>query len=122
MDWGPKRRSNQPWGDQVVDVTDISGKMADLQKMRVALVILTSQETSKLLSRRQRVAGKEIEVMCAERDLHQGLPGASREALDALYTQDAVLRQQLQETEAEIEKMEELMVKINADIASLCQS
>ncbi len=122
MDWGPKRRSNQSWGDQVVDVTDISGKMADLQKMRVALVILTSQETSKLLSRRQRVAGKEIEVMCAERDLHQGLPGASREALDALYTQDAVLRQQLQETEAEIEKMEELMVKINADIASLCQS
>lgn len=122
MVWGPKRRSNQSRGDQVVDVTDISGKMADLQKMRVALVILTSQETSKLLSRRQRVAGKEIEVMCAERDLHQGLPGASREALDALYTQDAVLRQQLQETEAEIEKMEELMVKINADIASLCQS
>ena len=122
MDWGLKRRSNQSRGDQVVDVTDISGKMADLQKMRVALVILTSQETSKLLSRRQRVAGKEIEVMCAERDLHQGLPGASREALDALYTQDAVLRQQLQETEAEIEKMEGLMVKINADIASLCQS
>jgi transposase len=119
---GPKRVRIVHLGGHVADVTDISGKMADLQKMRVALVILTSQETSKLLSRRQRVAGKEIEVMCAERDLHQGVPGATREALDALYAEDAVLRQKLQEAEAEIEKMEELMVKINADIASLCQS
>jgi Na+/phosphate symporter len=109
-------------GGKVTDAADTSEKMADLQKMRVALVILTSQETSKLLSRRQRVAGKEIEVMCAERDLHQGVPGATREALDALYTEDAVLRQQLRETETEIEKMEDVMVKINADIASLCQS
>jgi hypothetical protein len=106
----------------VADVTDISAKMADLQKMRVALVILTSQETSKLLSRRQRVAGKEIEVMCAERDLHQGVPGASRDVLDELYREDAILRQKLHEAEAEIAKMEGLMVKINADIAALCQS
>jgi hypothetical protein len=109
-------------GRHMHDATTTSDKMADLQKMRVALVILTSQETSKLLSRRQRVAGKEIEVMCAERDLHQGLPGASRDVLDALYTEDAILRQKLQEAEAEIERMEDLMVKINADIASLCQS
>jgi hypothetical protein len=107
----------------VADVTDISGKMADLQKMRVALVILTSQETSKLLSRRQRVAGKEIEVMCAERDLHlHGETEANRAVLDELYREDAILRQALREAEQEIEKMEELMVKINADIASLCQS
>jgi hypothetical protein len=97
--------------------------MADLQKMRVALIILTSQETSKLLSRRQRVAGKEIEVMCAERDLHlQGETEANRAVLDELYREDAILRQALREAEAEIEKMEGLMTQINADIASLCQS
>lgn len=102
---------------------DIAERMADLQKMRVALVILTSQETAKLLSRRQRVAGKEIEVMCAERDLHEGEESdAGREALDELYREDALLRQALRESEQEIEKMESLMAKINADIAALCQS
>jgi hypothetical protein len=110
-------------GGQVADATDISDKMAGLQKMRVALVILTSQETSKLLSRRQRVAGKEIEVMCAERDLHEGGDfAARRELLDELYREDALLKQALRETEQEIEKMEGLMAKINADIAALCQS
>jgi hypothetical protein len=107
----------------VADAADISEKMAGLQKMRVALVILTSQETSKLLSRRQRVAGKEIEVMCAERDLHQvGETEAGRAQLDELYREDAILRQALKEAEDEIEKMEGLMAKINADISALCQS
>jgi hypothetical protein len=97
--------------------------MAGLQKMRVALVILTSQETSKLLSRRQRVAGKEIEVMCAERELHEGGDvEVSRLRLDELYREDALLRQALRESEQEIEKMEGLMAKINADIAALWQS
>ena len=107
----------------MTDAADNSDKMADLQKMRVALVILTSQETSKLLSRRQRVAGKEIEVMCAERDQHQnGETEVSRAQLDELYREDAILRQALREAEQEIEKMEGLMVKINADISALCQS
>ncbi len=107
----------------MADAADTSDKMAGLQKMRVALVILTSQETSKLLSRRQRVAGKEIEVMCAERDLHlHGETEASRAQLDELYREDAILRQALKEAEDEIEKMEGLMVKINADISALCQS
>lgn len=107
----------------MADADDNADKMAGLQKMRVALVILTSQETSKLLSRRQRVAGKEIEVMCAERDLHQqGETAAGRAALDELYREDAILRQALREAEAEIEKMEGLMAKINADISALCQS
>jgi hypothetical protein len=110
-------------GGQVADTEDISDKMAGLQKMRVALVILTSQETSKLLSRRQRVAGKEIEVMCAERDLHEGEDsGANRDRLDELYREDALLRQALKETEDEIERMEGLMAKINADIAALWQA
>ncbi len=107
----------------MTDADDNSEKMAGLQKLRVALVILTSQETSKLLSRRQRVAGKEIEVMCAERDLHEdGDFESRRQALDELYREDAILRQSLRELEQEIERMEGLMAKINADIAALCQS
>ena len=107
----------------MADAEENSDKMASLQKMRVALVILTSQETSKLLSRRQRVAGKEIEVMCAERDIHQtGETQASRAQLDELYREGAILRQALREAEQDIEKMEGLMAKINADISALCQS
>lgn len=107
----------------MADAADNSDRMTDLQKMRVALVILTSQETSKLLSRRQRVAGKEIEVMCAERDLHEGgNSDADQRRLEELYREDAILRQALLETEQEIEKMEGLMAKINTDIAALCQS
>ena len=91
--------------------------------MRVALVILTSQETSKLLSRRQRVAGKEIEVMCVERDLREGGDvEENRLRLDELYREDAILRHTLLEAEQEVEKMEGLMTRINVDIAALCQS
>ena len=104
-------------------MAEISDRMAELQKMRVALILTTSAETSKLLSRRQRVSGKEIEVMCAERDLDQSPDDAAyRRLLDALYVEDAILKQELRETEQDIEKMEELMVRINADIAALCQS
>ncbi len=97
--------------------------MGDLQKLRVTVVILISQENSKLLSRRQRVAGKEIEVMCAERDLEQGggTP-AHQEQLEALYSEDTAMRAALSETETEIAKLEALMAKIDADIAALCQS
>ena len=103
------------------DAADYSDRMAELQKMRVALVILTSQESSKLLSRRQRVAGKEIEVMCAERD-HDAAADGDRTLLDAVYREDAALRQALLETEQDIERLEGLMVKVNADIAALCQA
>ena len=100
---------------------DSSDRMAELQKMRVALVLLTSQETSKLLSRRQRVAGKEIEVMCAERDLH-AQENRDRALLDSLYRDEADLKQALLETEQDIERLEELMRKVSADIAALCQA
>ena len=97
--------------------------MGELQKVRVTLVILISQENSKLLSRRQRVAGKEIEVMCAERDLAEGGDAeAGQKLLDALYLEDNALRQALSETEQEIRRMEEVMAKIDADISALCQS
>jgi hypothetical protein len=105
----------------VPDAADYSDRMAELQRMRVALVVLTSTETSKLLSRRQRVAGKEIEVMCAERDLDADTNG-DRTQLEALYREDADLRAALHETEADIERLEDLMAKVNADIAALCQS
>ena len=107
----------------MADAEAFSGKMGDLQKLRVTVVILLSQENSKMLSRRQRVAGKEIEVMCAERDLEQGGDLlANQERLDALYIEDTDMRQALTETDAEIQKLEALMAKIDADIAALCQS
>lgn len=107
----------------MADAAAFSGKMGELQKLRVTLVILLSQENSKLLSRRQRVAGKEIEVMTAERDLAQGTPSeAGSQRLEALYVEDTALRAALQETEDEITRMEALMVKIDADISALCQS
>lgn len=107
----------------MTDAEMFSGKMGDLQKLRVTVVILLSQENSKLLSRRQKVAGKEIELMCAERDLHQiGDTPANQQRLEALYKEDAVMRQALDETEMEIAKLEALMAKIDADISGLCQS
>jgi hypothetical protein len=105
----------------VSDAADYSDKMAELQRMRVALVVLTSTETSKLLSRRQRVAGKEIEVMCAERDLDTGAH-EDRARLEILYREDALLREALHETEQDIARLEDLMAKVNADIAALCQA
>lgn len=105
----------------MADAAETSGKMADLQKMRVAMVILLSQETSKLLSRRQRVAGKEIEVMCAERDLAESTV-TDRQTLDALYGEEDAVRLALAETEQEIQRMEEVLAKIDADIAKLCQA
>ena len=107
----------------MADVTDISEKMADLQKMRVALILTTSAETSKLLSRRQRVSGKEIEVMCAERDLAEGKASIEDEQrLEGLMAEEAVLKAALAETEHDIAKLEDLMAQVNADIASLCQA
>lgn len=97
--------------------------MGELQKLRVAVVILLSQENSKLLSRRQRLAGKEIEVMCAERDHNESRdPQAHQILLDQLYLEDSAARQALTKTEQEIEKLETLLAKISADISVLCQS
>jgi hypothetical protein len=97
--------------------------MGELQKLRVTVVILLSQENSRLLSRRQRVAGKEIEVMCAERDLHQnGDSRAGRAVLEALSREEATMRDVLAESEAEIAKLQALMARVDADIAALCQS
>lgn len=102
---------------------EFSIRMAELQRMRVALVILLSQETSKLLSRRQRVAGKEIELMVAERDLALA-SGNDRiqRALDVLQGQDRAAKAELAETEGEIRRMEEVLAKIDADISRLCQA
>ena len=97
--------------------------MGELQKLRVTVVILLSQENSKRLSRGQRVAGKEIEVMCAERDLAEsGNAAPQQKLLEALYSEEEAVRQTLAETEMEILKLERLMAKVDADIAALCQS
>ena len=109
------------------DVAAFSGKMGELQKLRVSIVILISQENSKLLSRRQRVAGKEIEVMCAERDLAEvGETGGDeviqRKVLLALREEESSARQALTEIENQIDLLQALMARVDADIAALCQS
>jgi hypothetical protein len=107
----------------VADAAGFSDRMAELQRLRVAVVILLSQENSRLLSRRQRVAGKEIEVMCAERDLQSGgNSAADRDLRDTLIKEETAARAELQETEREIAEMETLMARIDMDIAALCQS
>ena len=105
------------------DIEQISDRMAELQKLRVAVVSLLSQENCKLLSRRQRVAGKEIEVMCAERDLIGSIDQkAARAALDQLHLEQSVAQEALDETAQETEKLEALLARIGNDIAALCQA
>jgi hypothetical protein len=107
----------------MADASDFSDRMAELQRMRVALVVLTSQETAKLLSRRQRVAGKEIEVMTAERDHAMGITAdGGSPTLEVLYREDAELRKEMAEVEADIARLDILMAKVTADIAALCQA
>lgn len=101
------------------DLEQISDKMFELQKLRVAVVTLLCQEHCKLLSRRQRVAGKEIEVMCAERDL---VGSADQSALEQIYLEQSIAQQALAETEQEAEKLEARLARIGADISALCQS
>lgn len=107
----------------MTDSDMFSGKMGDLQKLRVTVVILLSQENSKLLSRRQKLGGKEIELMCAERDLHQiGDTPANQQLLSVLYKEQTMMQQDLDDYEIEISKLETLITKIDADISALCQS
>ncbi len=91
--------------------------------MRVAMIMMLSQENSKLLSRRQKVSGKEIEVMTAERDVAADTESDERaEILERLYAEDRIARAAMAETEDEIRKMERMLAKIDADIAALCQA
>jgi hypothetical protein len=107
----------------MADAPEFAGKMGELQKLRVTVVILISQENTSLLSHRQRVAGKEIEVMCAERDLAEGRgPVAAQNLLDTLYLEDNALRQNLAKAEQEVDRLHAAMAEIDADIARLCQS
>jgi hypothetical protein len=97
-----------------------SDKMQKLQQMRVALVLLLSEETTKLMSQQQRVSGKEIEVMCAERDHAGGTPSAV--ALEQVYAEDRIAKSALDEIVNEISRMEDVLAKIDVDIAEMCRS
>lgn len=106
-----------------MDATDTEQKMLELQKMRVALVILLSQETSKRLSKQQRVAGKAIEVMCAQRDASlTPQDAAAQSALARSQDEEAVVKSALAETDSEIARMEDLLARLDADITAMCQS
>lgn len=94
--------------------------MQKLQQMRVAMVLLLSEENTKMMSQRQRVSGKEIEIMCAERDhAAETLPTSE---LEKLYAEDRAVRETLEVTEAEIARMEQVLAKIDVDISEMCQS
>jgi hypothetical protein len=107
-------------GGKMDDTVSFSDRMQKLQQMRVALVLLLSEETSKLLSQRQRASGKEIEVMCAERDSETDQAAAN--ALEQLYFEDRMAKESLAKTEDEITRMEDVLAKIDADIGAMCQS
>lgn len=104
----------------MAETGSFSDRMQKLQQMRVALVLLLSEETSKLLSLRQWASGKEIEVMCAERDHTEG--SQTSDELEKLYSEDRMAKEALAETESEITRMEEVLSKIDADISAMCQS
>lgn len=104
----------------MAETSSLSDKMRKLQQMRMTMVLLLNEETSKLLSRRQRASGKEIEVMCAERD-HADDAQASG-ALEQIYEEERIAKEAQAETEAEITRMEQLLAKIDADIGAMCQS
>jgi hypothetical protein len=84
------------------DANEFSIQMAELQRMRVALV---------------------IELLCAERDMALGA-GNDRfqRALDVLQGQERAAKADLAETEGEIRRMEEILAKIDFDIGRLCQA
>ncbi len=104
----------------MAETGSFSDRMQKLQQMRVAMILMLSAENSKMLSLRQRASGKEIEVMCAERDANAGVPAT--DDLDRLYAEDRTARNAVAETEAEITRMEEILAKIDADISAMCQS
>ncbi|MBL4767563.1 MAG: hypothetical protein JKY94_07585 [Rhodobacteraceae bacterium] len=94
--------------------------MQKLQQMRVALVLLLSEEHTKLQRQHRRLAGMEIEIMGAERDHAAGtLPTAK---LDQLYKEDRVTKETLEEIETEITRMEQVLAKIDVDIVEMCRS
>lgn len=98
-------------------------KMHNLQKMRVALIILLSQETSKMLSRQQRAGGKALEVMCAERDLESAPDDPlNQTALTVARAEERIACDAVSEIEREIARMNELLARIDTDISALCQA
>jgi ABC-type phosphate transport system ATPase subunit len=100
-----------------------SDKMAALQKLRVGVVVLLSEETSKLLSRRQKLSGKQIERMCVERDLVADPESTALSgALDDVIAGEHAAQALLEESEEEIGRLESLLSKIQADISALHQA
>lgn len=107
----------------MADAAETQQRMLGLQKMRVTLVVMLSQENTRLLSRQQRLAGKEIELLCAERDL-EALPDdpALNRAVTRARHEQASAQELLTVAEEEIARMEGLLAKVDADIGALCQS
>ena len=103
--------------------SDTTSRMMTLQKARITTVIKLTQENAMVLSLRQRVGGKEIEVMVVDRAaslaarLGEPLPdrGDSESDLEAL-------RLQLARHVQVVLNMEETLKNLDGEIAALCQS
>ena len=100
---------------------DHPDRMFLLQKMRITTVIRLTQENAMVLTFRQRVAGKEIEVMAAERDAGT-IKALTREEMIQLLSESEQTQEQLAHQERTVLDMEQTLKQIDGDIAAMCQS
>ena len=98
-------------------------QMFALQKQRLGIVIRLTQENAMVLTLQQRVAGKEIEVMVAERTA-QGAADYHLAQAEVLKTvrEHAQMQELLEHHERTVADMDASLKQIDSDIAALCQS
>ena len=113
-------------------------QMFALQKRRLGIVIRLTQENAMVLTLQQRVAGKEIEVMVAERMARDAAAFdlAQVDLAQVELAQVELARAEILKTAREHAQMQELLAhhertvaamdaslkQIDSDIAALCQS
>ncbi len=96
-----------------------------LQKHRLGIVIRLTQENAMVLTLQQRVAGKEIEVLVAERHTDTGFEKGFVSVPDALaqvLREQEQMRELLELHERTVAEMEASLKQIDNDIAALCKS
>lgn len=103
---------------------DTAIRMMALQKARITMVIKLTQENAMVLSLRQRVAGKEIEMMVVERaaDLGEKLGGGGDADIEVAEAELSTARSLLARHMSAADDMEQTLKRLDADIAALRQS
>jgi hypothetical protein len=98
-------------------------KMFALQKQRLGIVIRLTQENAMVLTLQQRVAGKEIEVLVAERHAAEGAGfGSAPEDIVQIMREHEQMQELLEHHERTVAGMETQLKEIEGEIATLCQS